>query len=945
MPSRYWELFGKLHVVVVHFPVALLLVAAALELFAMLRRRGNSPTARTCLYLGTMGALAAVAMGWVDARFMTFAGDEAKALLWHRWLGVAVAALAVVMSIIAVLPKTPTRTYRIGLLITALIVGIAGHFGGSLVHGSDFLALSPVESSTLSTTATTTAGLKIDAGTIAFPADGKIDFARHVQPILVQDCVSCHGTGVKRGALRLDAKKLAFSGGNSGPAIIAGDPDKSPLLRRVLGLDQKARMPMDHPPLSDVQTKILSAWIAQGANWPEQTGAEPVADQKHWAYVAPIRPALPKVDDPAHWARNPIDSFILARLNKEGLHPSPEADRATLLRRVSLDLVGLPPTPEQADAFLSDNSADAYDKLVDRLLASPHYGERWARPWLDLARYADSNGYEKDRPRSMWPYRDWVINALNADMPFDEFTIEQLAGDLLPNATLDQKIATGFQRNTMINQEGGVDPEEYRYYAIIDRVNTTASTWLGSTINCCQCHDHKYDPFSQKEYYQLLAFYNSTATETRMQGFDPTDVSPRIEIPSPRREQLLKQIAELQARLKAPATSASTAPTTQKIEPDPLVAQIADLKKQAEAARITTLVMRELDTPRETNIHVRGAFLTVADKVEPGTPAVLNAFAPSLPRNRLGLAKWIVDPANPLTARVQVNRIWEQYFGRGIVGTSEDFGTRGDAPTHPELLDYLATELVRDKWSLKAIHRLIVTSATYRQQSKVSPEMLEKDPYNTLLARGPRFRLDAEMIRDQALAVSNLLSPKIGGPSVYPYQPDGIWNVVYSGSQWMTSTGGDQYRRGLYTFWRRSSPYPAFISFDATSREVTCTRRSRTNTPLQAMTTLNDPAFVQPAAALARLIVRDGGGSPGDKVIYAFRRTLVRLPTAEEMGRLVQLYRQVSDQFHTDPGAAAKLAAGGLSEPLPANVDPVELASWTAVSNVLLNLDEALTKE
>jgi uncharacterized membrane protein len=940
MSTRYWELFGKLHVIIVHFPVALLIVAAGLESLQLLRRQPRSSTARTCLYLGTLGAIAAVAMGWVDARFATFAGEQAKILFWHRWLGVTVAALAGVVSLIALLPVTAQRHltfYRVGLICSALFVGIAGHYGGSLVHGSDFLTLAPVETSSGLTTVADT-GPKIEADKIIFPADGKIDFTRHVQPILVQDCIQCHGPGAKRGGLRLDAKALAFTGGNSGPAIIAREPDKSPLLRRVMGLDQKARMPMDHPPLSDVQNKILRAWIEQGADWPDH-GAAPVADQKHWAYVAPVRREAPQVSDPTGWARNPIDSFVLARLNAEGLHPSPEADRAVLMRRVCLDLTGIPPTTEEADAYLADTSPDAYDKLVDRLLASPHYGERWARPWLDLARYADSNGYEKDTLRSIWPYRDWVINALNADMPFDQFTIQQLAGDLLPNATLDQKIATGFQRNTMINQEDGVDSEEYRYYAVVDRVNTTASTWLATTLNCCQCHDHKYDPFSQKEYYQFLAFYNSSLPDTVRRGFTPVDVSPRVEIPNPQRQKLLQRIAQIEAKLKTPAL------TTQMAGANPTADELKNLKAEAEKMKITTLVMQELDTPRETNIHNRGAFMSLGDKVEPGTPAVLNTFEPSLPRNRLGLAKWIVDPSNPLTARVEVNRLWEQYFGRGIVATSEDFGTRGDAPTHPELLDWLATELVRQKWSLKAMHRLIVTSATYRQRSTVTPELLEKDPCNALLARGPRFRLEAEMIRDQALQVSGLLSPNMGGPGVFPYQPAGVWNVVYSGSQWTTSTGGDQYRRGIYTFWRRSAPYPSFVSFDATSREAICTRRSRTNTPLQAMTTLNDPAFVQPAAALARLIVHNGGSSPGDRVIYGFRRTLVRLPSPDELGRLVQLYHQMSDIYKTDKKSAAELAAGGLSEPLPKDVEPSELAAWTAVSNVLLNLDETMTKE
>jgi uncharacterized membrane protein len=1000
MQNRYWELFGKMHVVIVHFPIALLIVAAALESVRMVLRRSFSPAACVCLYLGTIATVVAVGMGWVDARFNAFSGDQGKILAWHRWMGVAVAIISVALAIFAATTSSKGRTlfaYRAALLICAGLVGLAGHYGGMLVHGSDFLTLAPADSEN-GTDANTTVLAIAHTGPSVFPADGKIDYFRDVQPILAENCYSCHSYKVKRGNLRLDGQKLAMNGGNSGPSIIANDPDHSLLIRRVMGLDDKAAMPLDAKPLNDVQKKILRAWIAQGAIWPQGKGNEPLPDQKHWAYVAPVRPIVPSGNDQDHWVRNPIDAFVLAKLQQSNLKPSPPAPKAILLRRVCLDLTGLPPTPEEADEYMADSSPDAYEHLVDRLLASPHYGERWAHHWLDLARYADSNGYEKDSARSIWPYRDWVIKAFNDDMPFDRFTIEQLAGDLLPNATLDDRVATGFQRNTMINQEGGIDTEEYRYYAEVDRVNTTASTWLASTVNCCQCHDHKFDPFLQKDYYSLLAFYNSTAPESEKDsGSNPRDISPCVELPNPKRDQVLAQIADLKKQLvattptlesdqqkweqqldiaatqpalatelkiaKVPATvkAVHKIPTTQRsteqsahiatyyrtIAPalQPIRDQIADLQKQADAMKITSLVMQEMSTPRPTHIHIRGAFLTEGDLVQPDTPGVLNPFSPSLQRNRLGLAEWLVDPANPLTARVTVNRIWEQYFGRGIVGTSEDFGTRGDLPTHPELLDWLATEFIRDKWSIKAIHRLIVTSATYQQQSSVSTQLVESDPYNKLLARGPRVRLDAEAIRDQSLVASNLLSPKIGGPSVFPYQPDGVWNVVYNGATWKTSTGGDQYRRGIYTFWRRSAPYPSFATFDATSREVTCTRRSRTDTPLQAMTSLNDPAFVQPAAALARLIVKDGGTSPGDKIIYGFRRVLVRLPSDQEMGRLISLYKQMIDSYKQDPTAAAQLADGGLSEPLPKSADKAELAAWTAVSNVLLNLDETLTKE
>ena len=748
----------------------------------------------------------------------------------------------------------------------------------------------------------------------------KVDFLREVQPVLKAHCFQCHGKDQQSGGLRLDRKAAAFKGGAHGPAIVPGKCEQSLLVQRISGLGGQPRMPLGFAPLTPEQIALLRAWIDQGAVWPD--GAE---NAKHWAYLKPAHDKPPQVKNPA-WVRNPIDNFVLAKLEKSGLKPSPEAPKEILLRRVSLDLIGLPPSVQEIDAFLADRSPNAYEKVVDRLLASPHYGERWARPWLDLARYADTNGYEKDARRSIWPYRDWVINALNADMPYDRFTIEQIAGDLLPNASESQKIATGFNRNTMLNEEGGVDQEEQRWLTIVDRVGTTASVWLGTTLQCAQCHNHKYDPFTQKDYYRFFAFFDHT-TEPILEMLTPAQEA--------QRKTLQTQVAALEAEVKKPDTDkAALAAST---------AKLADLKKQLDGVHApTTLVMEEKADGQvpSTYTHVKGAYLSKGEKVTADVPAALNPFPAGRPRNRLGLAYWLVDENNPLTARVEVNRIWEQYFGRGIVETSEDFGTQGQRPTHPELMDWLATELMRRHWSLKAIHRLIVTSATYRQSSRVTPGLLARDPLNRLLARGPRFRMEAEMVRDAALSVAGLLSLKIGGPSVFPLQPDHIWDIPYNGDQWVTSTGEDRYRRALYTFWRRTSPYPEFLTFDATSREFCTVRRIRTNTPLQALTTLNDPAFFEAARGLARRALQEGGKDPAAQITYAFRLCAARRPTLFERTRLAGLYNAERKRYQADKEAAQKLAGGPPDQP-----DLPQTAAMTVVANVLLNLDETLTKE
>jgi hypothetical protein len=764
---------------------------------------------------------------------------------------------------------------------------------------------------------------KTDSSAIAAklpaPAEREVDFARDIQPLLAR-CTSCHGIENQESGLNLQDKAKALAGGDSGKVIIPGKSDKSRLVIAISGVDPDFAMPPEGEGkrLTAEQVGLVRAWIDQGAKWPDPSGAN---DGKHWAYQKPIRHEPPAVKNTS-WPKNAIDHFVLARLEEENLHPSAEVDRARLIRRVSLDLIGLPPTVEEVDAFLADTSPDAYDKVVDRLLGSPHYGERWARPWLDLARYADTHGYEKDPRRSIWPYRDWVINALNADMPYDQFTIEQLAGDLLPNPTLEQRIATGFHRNTMINTEGGVDQEEYRVVAVVDRVNTTATVWLGTTLACAQCHSHKYDPFTQKEYYQLFAFFNSNADSSTSESGE------MLPLPNPEQQKALDEIKALEAV---------------KVESEELKGvkgQLAEAKKKLLAEVPKTLVMKDLPQPRETHVMVRGNFLSLAEKVTPGVPAVLHALpADERPKNRLTLARWLVSPENPLTARVAANRMWEQFFGRGLVETSEDFGTRGTPPSHPELFDWLATEFIARRWSMKQMHRLIVTSATYRQTAVASAEMLERDPYNRLLARGPRSRLEAEMVRDHALAVAGLLSRKTGGPSVMPPQPDGLWNSPYSGEKWQTSTGDDKYRRGLYTFWKRTSPYPSFMSFDAPSREFCVVRRPRTNTPLQALTTLNDPVYVEAAQALAKRMIKEGGQDPTARATRGFRIVLARMPQPAEIQRLAALYQSEAEHYRNDTKAAEAFIGGSQKD-----FDTPELAAWTVVANVLLNLDEAMSK-
>ncbi len=744
-----------------------------------------------------------------------------------------------------------------------------------------------------------------------------VDFEREVRPLLVRSCVPCHGAAKQKGGLRLDDRAEAFKGGNAGAVLKPGDAAHSRLFRAVAGLNAEMKMPPEgRTPLTAAEVALLRAWIDQGAKWPKGSAAAVARTPAttHWAFLPVRRPPPPAVAD-ARRVINEIDRFILRRLEAEGIAPSPEADRATLIRRLSLDLLGLPPSPAEVTEFVEDRRPDAYEHLVERLLASPHYGERWGRHWLDAARYADSDGYEKDsgRPHA-WRYRHWVIDALNRDLPFDRFAVEQLAGDLLPGATTEQKVATGFHRNTLTNREGGVDQEQFRVEQVIDRTNTTARVFFGVTLGCAQCHDHKYDPFSQRDYYAMFAFF---------------DGDKEIDIPAP-----------------LPG------------EPTPPPPPVADAKdKGKKPAPQGTLAQTLAQGPgRKTRVLIRGDFLRPGAEVRPALPAVFSPLSPSgrevvgegTKPTRLDLANWVVDPKNPLTARVTVNWVWQKFFGRGLVATPEDFGAQGEAPSHPELLDWLAGEFVRQGWSLKGLHRRIVTSATYRQSSKVRADLAARDALNVLLARQSRLRLEAEVLRDEALAASGLLSHKVGGPSVRPPQPAGISELTYAGSaKWVESKGPDRTRRGLYTWFQRTSPYPMLLTFDAPDSNVCQVRRERSNTPLQALTLLNDPVFVECAQSLGRRLVAEvparsaSEGVSHERIRHGFRLCVGREPIAEESDRLARLFEDLHALCKAKPEAAAKLLGGSK----PAGADVPEAAAWVAVARALLNLDEFVTRE
>ncbi len=849
----------------------------------------------------------------------------------------------------------------------------------------------------LSSHGTANAARGDDAPSAAAAPATSIDYNRQIRPILSNNCFQCHGPDAetRQAGLRLDRpdeSRLELESGNV--AIVPSHPEKSELIARVTADDPAVRMPPadSNKQLSAAERELLRQWIAEGAE-----------HSRHWAFEPVKRPAAPPVSN-SNWPRGAIDQFILARLDRAALRPSAEADRATLIRRLTLDLTGLPPTVAEIDAFLLDNRADAYERVVERLFASPHHGERLALEWLDAARFADTHGYHIDSGRDMTRWRAWVIDAFNRNQPFDQFTIEQLAGDLLPDATPQQRIASGFHRNHMINFEGGAIPEEYHNAYIVDRVNTTATVWLGLTIGCAQCHDHKFDPITQREYYQLYAFFYNVP-ESGLDG-SKGNARPLVELPSPEQEQQLAQLSaeieRLGQQLAGPlpevdaaqlaweqSTSATlSAPANESLSPEvraalavpaeqrtaeqqaqlrkhyreqvsPEIRQLneqltANKQKRTELHRQipTAMVMEELPQPRETFVRMRGQYDKLGERVSPSVPASLPPLPADAPGNRLGLARWLVDAENPLVARVIVNRYWQMFFGTGLVKTAEDFGSQGELPSHPELLDWLASEFVASGWDVRHLVRLIVTSATYRQSSQMLGDDWSHDPENRLLARGPRLRLQAEFIRDQALAVSGLLNRQIGGASVSPYQPPGLWEELASredGANWTAQTytqshGADLYRRTMYTYWKRTSPPPTLVTFDAPDRETCTVRRARTNTPLQALVLMNDPTYIEASRKLAERIMTEAPAGARARVAWAFRQVLGRQPTARQSQILAQLFAEQLAKYQSDRAAAEQLLAVG-EAPRNSKLDAAELAAWSIASSVLLNLDETVTKE
>jgi hypothetical protein len=762
------------------------------------------------------------------------------------------------------------------------------------------------------------------AGRAGAEAPAVVEFNRDVRPVLSDTCFACHGPdkGKRKADLRLDVEADVYADRGGYQALVAGKPDQSELYRRITEADAKRRMPpaKSGKHLTERQVELIRRWIAQGGKW-----------QKHWSLIPPRRPPLPPAEG---WGRNAIDRFVLTRLKQEGLRPSPEADRRTLIRRLSFDLTGLPPTPAEVDAFLADTSGEASEKVVDRLLASPHYGERMATYWLDVVRYADTGGYHSDNHRDVWPYRGYVIAAFNKNKRFDRFTVEQLAGDLLPGATTEQKTASGYNRLLQTTEEGGAQAKEYTAKYQADRVRNTATIWLGTTMGCTECHDHKFDPFKTKEFYQFAAFFADV--KERAVGRQE-----QTKLPTPEQAAKLKKIDER----AAPVRRALKAPPPVALG---LRAVLADLeRRRADIDRSVPMTLISVAVPpRPVRVLRRGNWMDDSGElVQPATPASLPRLGVTGRRaTRLDLAKWMVSPDHPLTARVFVNRLWKLMFAKGLVGTLDDFGSQGAWPTHPELLDWLAVELRDSGWDVKHVVKLLVMSSTYRQSSHASEALMQRDPYNHLLARQARYRLDAEVVRDTALAVSGLLVRKVGGPSVKPYQPDGYWQYLnFPVRRYVADRGPDQYRRGLYTYWQRTFPHPSLLAFDAPSREECTVERPRSNTPLQALVLLNDPTYVEAARALAERVLREGGKDVEARLHFIYREVLSRKARPEEVKLLTALHERHLKQYKADPKAAAELLRVGY-HPLPANADAAELAAWTSVARVLLNLHETITR-
>lgn len=833
------------------------------------------------------------------------------------------------------------------------------------------------------------------------PQKATVNFTTQIRPILSEHCFQCHGPDEKerKGGVRLDLREGAFATGDSGAhVIVPSNPDESELVLRVLSTDESEMMPPTslQKPLTEIQKDLLQRWVAEGASY-----------QMHWAFEPPEKADTPAVQNSA-WPRNDLDRFVLARLEQEGISPSPEADKATLIRRVTQDLTGLPPTPGEVARFLADSRADAYERLVDRLLNSPHYGERMAIEWLDASRYADTHGYHIDSGRDMTRWREYVIDSYTNNRPFDQFVTEQLAGDLLPNPTVEQQIASGFQRNHMINYEGGAIPEEYHNAYIVDRVNTFGTVFLGMSIACGQCHDHKYDPITQKEYYQLYSYFHNVP-ENGLDG-KKGNAAPFVQFPTDtqiqQRKELDDSIVSLEEKLKSDpqeladarkkweADVAAQTDTGSEAKPpedvlsvifipedqrtpeqiqklrdyysekvSPLVKQWRDdLKKMKDDRQNleykipSAMVMQEMAQPRETFVLVRGQYDKPGEKVASAVPAIFPSLPEEAPNNRLGLAHWLLTKEQPMTARVTVNRYWQLFFGTGIVKTTEEFGSQGDLPSHPELLDWLAVRF-RDgddrtsAWNVRELIRLIVTSATYRQTSHVSPEAYEKDPENRLLGRMSRLRLAAEFIRDQALATSGLLNYRIGGLSVSPYQPAGIWeeltyredNKNFSAQIYSQDHGSDLYRRTMYTFWKRTAPPPTLVTFDAPDRETCTVKRARTNTPLQALILMNDPTYIEAHRKLAERILLHGGSTTEERIQSLFQRVLSRPATAQELATVQGILDKQLARYREHPEKAEELLKVG-EYPLNPELNSTELASWTMTAGTILNLDEAISR-
>lgn len=815
----------------------------------------------------------------------------------------------------------------------------------------------------------------------AGPNATDVTFNRDVRPILADHCFACHGPdkNQRKADLRLDTKEGAFADREDHRTLVPGKPAESELYRKVAAADARKRMPPAKfgKPLDARQIETIRRWIEQGAKW-----------QDHWAWIPPKRPALPtplssppsEGGDIGGVTRNAIDFFIFAELDKHGLRPAPEADRRTLIRRLSFDLTGLPPEPKDVDQFLADQAPDAYRRMVERLLASEHYGERMALYWLDLVRFADTGGYHSDNHRDIYLYRDWVINAFNKNLPFDRFTTEQLAGDLLPNPSLDQKIASGYNRLLMTTEEGGAQAKEYMAKYSADRVRNASTVWMGATMGCSECHDHKFDPYTMKDFYSFASFFadiqeipvgrqqqtplpspdqasrlgtlneqiaplQKTLDEARAKWEEGLRLTDLRRVPKNVLDALLAEPAKRTAAQQKTLESFYRTATPQLESNRKKLADLQRQKKGIEEAIPTTLVAMS-GPPRTMRILPRGNWLDDSGPVV--TPAVPGFLSPLGVKDRrptrLDLAKWFVSPDHPLVARVFVNRLWKLMFGQGIVKTLDDFGTQGAWPTHPDLLDWLAVEFRQSGWDVKHMLRLMALSRTYRQTSVADAELRQRDPYNQWLARQGRFRLDAEMVRDNALAVSGLLVRKVGGHSVKPYQPAGYWQFLnFPRRTYQADRGPDQYRRGLYTYWQRSFLHPSLLAFDAPSREECTVDRPRSNTPLQALVLLNDPTYVEAARAFAERMVLEGGGDAGSRIQFACRQALNRPASPAEVKLLSDLHQHHSKQYQRDPQAAQALLAVGDPPPVK-DADAAELAAWTSVARVVLNLHETITR-